>query len=139
MDTCLEKQRLLEELFEACSTPESKYEKIIELGLKLPPLPKEEKTPLNLVAGCQSKTYITVKVQEDKTLYFTADSDALISKGLAALLIQIYQGEKPEALLLCPPTVLQKLKLLDLLSPLRSNGLKSIFYKMREIAAKASL
>ncbi len=134
MESCLHKQSSLWKIFQPCLTPEAKYEKLINLGISLPPLPAEYKVKENLVHGCQSKTYLTAELK-DGFIYFMADSDALISKGLAALLIQIYNEEPPQALFLCPPTILQKLDILPLLSPLRSNGLKAIYKKMQEAAA----
>lgn len=131
--TCLEKQEEVKRLFSACSTPEQKYEKIIALGMSLPPYPKEFKTPKCTVAGCQSIMYLHTAFAEGK-LHFSASSEALISAGLAALLIFVYQDEPPETLLTTPPLFLDELGIPASLSPSRSNGLASLYAKMQKEA-----
>ncbi len=134
-ESCLEKQEELRRIFSICSTPEAKYQKIIELGRQLPPLHPSSKIPENLVPGCQSTMYLEVSLQNGK-LFLNADSEALISKGLAALLIKIYSGETPQTCSECPPTVLREMGLHDILSPTRSNGLSSLYHKLRSEALK---
>lgn len=133
MNSCEKKQEVLKKLFEDCSSNEERYKKIISLGEALPPFPEEYKIEKNLVMGCQSVMHLHQEVV-NKKLVFLAHSDALISKGLAALLIFIYSDEPPETLLKCPPTVLKTLKLTELLSPSRSNGLNSLLKKMQQFA-----
>jgi cysteine desulfuration protein SufE len=132
--SCIEKQNYLEKNFLTCTTQDDKYLKIIELGKNLPLLNSEHKTESNKILGCQSEMFLYTRCV-DQQMIFEADSEALISKGLAALLIYIYNFEAPEIILKCPPTVLQKLSIPQLLSPSRSNGLSSLFIRMKQEAA----
>lgn len=129
--SCLEKQHKISELFNSCSTEESKYQKIIELGRQLPPLAPENRTERNLVPGCQSTMYLHASLQNGRVV-FQAESDALISAGLAALLIAVYSGEYPETILKCPPSYLETLGISASLTPSRANGLYSIHLKMKQ-------
>lgn len=130
-----EKQAALKELFLGFSSPSEKYEKIIEMGRKLPSLSPNARIEKNLVQGCQSLLYLETQVQ-DGLIYFNADSEALISKGLAALLIEVYSGQPPETLFKHPPMFLKEIGLHQALSPARSNGFASLFKKMQEEALK---
>lgn len=132
---CLEKQRALKELFLKCPTNEAKYQKIIEIGKTLPLLPSELRTEANLVRGCQSLLYLKTFLTNG-LLHFQVYSEALISAGLAQLLIQIYQGERPETLLKCPPTFLEEIGIQASLTPGRSNGLFSLYLRMKQDALK---
>lgn len=134
-ESCLEKQQKMKNLFTACPSEEKKYEKIIEMGRALPPLSVQDKTPENFVKGCQSTMYLKSKLENGK-VYFTADSDALISAGLAAILLQVYNGEAPEVILKCPPTYLEDLGISASLTPNRANGLYSIHLRMKQDALK---
>jgi cysteine desulfuration protein SufE len=135
LESCLQKQQLIKNLFANCPTAESKYQKIIELGKQLSPLKEEEKIPSNIVKGCQSTMYLSSHLREGKVI-FEAASDALISSGLAALLIQVYSNEPPEVILKCPPTYLEEIGLNTSLTPSRSNGLYSIHLRMKQEALK---
>ena len=119
----------LKKLFAACKTPEERYELIIDFGQKLLAMPDSLKTEENLVPGCQSKLYLSHTVQEG-LLQFRADSDALISKGLAALLLYLYNDNTPEYLLRNPPHIIAELSL----SPTRATGAGSLYKKMQKIA-----
>jgi cysteine desulfuration protein SufE len=130
-ESCLDKQEQVIALFSACSTPQLKYEKIIELGRNLSPYPVEFKTPENLVTGCQSQMYLHTSLVDGK-VHFQAHSEALISAGLAALLIAVYHSEPPETILSCPPRFLKELGIHGALSPNRSNGLSNLFLKMKK-------
>lgn len=134
-ENCLEKQRAVKEMFLACPTEEAKYEKIIELGQKQQPLAKEYKTPENLVKGCQSQVYLH-SFKKDDRIIFEAEADALISAGLATLLIQVYSGETAETILKCPPSYLDELGISSSLTPSRANGLYSIHLRMKQDALK---
>ncbi|MEI6242569.1 MAG: SufE family protein [Chlamydiota bacterium] len=129
--TFLSKTSSLLSQFSSCSTPEETYEKIIEMGKNLPPFPSEFLIPANKVPGCQSILYIHA-FQENHLMYFHAESDALISKGLAALLLHVYNGESAESILKNEPVFLKKIGLEGALSPSRSNGLFSILLQMRK-------
>ena len=96
--SCLEKQKAVKEIFAGCATREEIYQKIIELGRKSAPLNPLYKIPQNLVRGCQSALYLHSYEKNDLIL-FEAESDALISSGLAMLLLMVYNEEPPEVVL----------------------------------------
>ncbi|MBM3193320.1 MAG: SufE family protein [Chlamydiae bacterium] len=131
--SCLTKQEEVKKLFTSCKTAEERYELIISLGRKTPAMNPIEKNLKNLVEGCQSKLYLHASFKEG-VLEFSIDSDALISKGLAAVLLMLYDKESPEIIIKHPPTVLAELGIFSSLSPTRVNGLKSLYLKMQKIA-----
>lgn len=133
--TCLAKQDEIKALFSECKTPEDKYGKIIALGRALPPLSNEAKTPENKVKGCQSTMYLQ-STYSNGVVHFNAESDALISSGLASLLIHVYSGETPETILKCPPQYLEEIGISNSLTPNRANGLYSIHLRMKQDALK---
>jgi cysteine desulfuration protein SufE len=133
--SCLQKQQNIKALFASCPNEEAKYAKIIELGRAQPPLSPIHKTPENIVKGCQSVMYMR-SWKENESIFFHAESDALISSGLASILIQVYSGETPETILKCPPTYLEELGISASLSPSRANGLYSIHLRMKQDALK---
>lgn len=132
-ESCLEKQTKIKKLFENCRDEEAKYGKIIQMGRELPPLPLEAKIPSNLVKGCQSSLYLTSRYEKG-LIFFEAESDALISAGLAALLLQVYSGESPEVILKCSPSFLEELGITGSLTPNRANGLYSVHLRMKQDA-----
>jgi cysteine desulfuration protein SufE len=132
-NSCLAKQHKVQLLFDTSVTPIQKYEKIIELGRELTPYPALFKTPDRLVKGCQSTMYLYAELTQGK-IHFHAFSEALISAGLAALLLAVYNGETPDVILTCPPRFLEELGVHDSLSPSRSNGLASLFQRMKKEA-----
>ena len=123
----------LKHKFNSFSSPDDRYSYIIELGRALPPYPPEFKTSDRIVPGCQSTLYLHTTLKEGK-LFCSAQCDALISLGLAALLISIYSGCDAKTILLNPPAFLQELGIFSALSPSRSNGLISIYTKMKKEA-----
>ena len=123
------------DLFNCCSSSEEKYQKIIALGNKLKPINSRSKVKENLVPGCQSVMYLETNFIDNK-IFFNADSEALISKGLAFLLIPTYSGLTPEIVLKHPPTILEKIGLSKSLSPSRSNGFNSLYLKMKQESLK---
>lgn len=133
--SCLKKQEALLKLFADLPSEEMKYQKIIELGRSQLPLPEEHKISENVVLGCQSTMYLYAFLKEGK-VFFQTSSDALISAGLAAILIAVYSGETPETILKCPPDYLEKLGIHASLTPSRSNGLYSIHLRMKQDALK---
>lgn len=133
--SCLEKQEQVKALFSTTRSEEEKYQKIIELGRTLAHLKNEDKTAGNLVKGCQSAMYLKSWMDQGK-VYFAGESDALISAGLAAILIQVYSGETPEVILKCPPDYLEQLGISVSLTPSRANGLYSIHLRMKQDALK---
>lgn len=134
-DSCLEKQKEMKALFAHCENEEQKYQMIITMGREQPPLSDVEKKNENIVKGCQSTVYLTSSLVEGKIL-FAAESDALISSGLAAVLIRVYSGETPETVLKCAPDYLEELGLSASLTPGRANGLYSIHLRMKQDALK---
>lgn len=134
-ESCLEKQKKIKELFLACPSEEAKYEKIIELGRQQSPLAANDKIPENLVKGCQSQMYLHSYWSNDHIM-FESESDALISAGLAALLVQVYSGESPEAILKCPPKYLEEIGINSSLTPNRASGLYSMHLRMKQDALK---
>ncbi len=135
-ESCLAKQAQLKKLFRPLTTSEQKYQQIIELGKSLPSYPEEAKLPDKLVKGCQSLMYLNSSLSAEGKVIFEADSEALISKGLAALLIRIYSDERPEVILTCPPSLLDELGIYASLSPSRSNGLAGLYLRMKQEALK---
>ncbi len=102
-----------------------KYEYIIELGKKLDSFPENKKTDDRLIKGCQSRVWLDWEVKNGK-LYFTADSDAIITKGIISLLISVYSGRSAEEIAGDDFSFLEKLGLKENLSPTRANGLESM-------------
>lgn len=111
-----------------------KYEYIIELGKSLKDYPESEKTDDKLIKGCQSRVWLTSKVEDGKVI-FNADSDAIITKGIISLLIGLYSGRTPQEILSSDFSVVEKIGLKENLSPTRANGLVSMIAKIREVAA----
>jgi sulfur transfer protein SufE len=135
---CLQKQQELKRVFSLCQNPEMRYQKIIAMGRSLPSLDGEFKIEKNLVKGCQSLVYLH-SILKEGCLYFKIYSEALISAGLAALLIYVYEGESPEVVLTCPPLFIEELGIAASLTPGRSNGLSSIYLRMRQDALRLNL
>lgn len=122
-------------LFRDCLSQQDRYQRIIELGRQLPPMPLEYRTDENIVKGCQSIVYLYSEIQDGK-IFYQAHSEALISAGLAALLIKAYSGESPEVIIKSKPTFLEELQILGSLSPSRSNGLANMFLRMQQDSLK---
>lgn len=112
-----------------------KYEYIIELGKSLGAFPESSKTDDKLIKGCQSRVWLDYSV-EDGRIYFTADSDAIITKGIISLLIKIYSGRTPQEILSSDFSVVEKIGLRENLSPTRANGLVSMIEKIRQVASE---
>ena len=112
-----------------------KYEYLIELGKSLTDYPEEKKTDEKLIKGCQSRVWLDYKIDGGR-IFFNADSDAIITKGIISLLIRIYSGRTPEEILSSDFSVVDKIGLKENLSPTRANGLVSMIARIREIAAE---
>ncbi len=121
--TLAEKEQNLKQEFHQLSTWEDKYRKIIEMGKALPPLDAKFQTEEYRVKGCQSQVWLVASQGEDGTLQLQADSDALITRGLIAILVGIYSGAKPADILTFKPSFLVEMGLAQHLSPSRANGL----------------
>ena len=111
-----------------------RYAYIIDLGNTLPPYPESEKIPANIIEGCQSRVWITAKLNDDKTVHFDADSDALIVKGIIALLLKVLNDRTPDELLNADLYFIEKIGLKEHLSPTRSNGLLAMVKQIHNYA-----
>ena len=111
-----------------------RYAYIIDLGNTLPPYPENEKIPANLIEGCQSRVWISAKLNDDKTIHFDADSDALIVKGIIALLLMVLNDHTPEEILDADLYFIEKIGLKEHLSPTRSNGLLAMVKQIHNYA-----
>lgn len=107
-----------------------KYEYLIELGKDLPRIDEAKKTDDRLIEGCQSKVWLDSRFEDEK-MYFSADSDAVITKGIIGLLIQVLNGEKAEDIVKADLHFIPEIGLHEHLSPTRSNGLASMVKKMK--------
>ncbi len=112
---------------------EDKYKRIIELGRQLAPINELYKTEKYKLSGCQSQVWINAKL-EDSKIFFEADSDAAIVKGLIALLIKVYSGHTPDEILSSPPEFVKKIGIDNHLSPTRKNGLGAMMKQIQMYA-----
>ncbi len=112
-----------------------KYEYLIELGKSLEAMPDSSKTEDKLIKGCQSRVWLDWRTEGDR-IYFTADSDAIITKGIISLLVRIYSGRTAGEISESDFSVVDKIGLRENLSPTRANGLVSMIERIREIAAE---
>jgi cysteine desulfuration protein SufE len=110
-----------------------KYEYLIELGKNLTPYPDGSKTDDRLIKGCQSRVWLDWKMEGGR-LFFTADSDAIITKGIISLLISVYSGRTPEEIAGDDFSFLDRIGLKENLSPTRANGLVSMIRTIRKAA-----
>ncbi len=107
-----------------------KYEYLIELGKELPLLEEQEKTEEKLIKGCQSRVWLKVEKQND-LLIFKADSDAIITKGIVAVLIRVLSEQSPKEIIDNDFSFVDRIGLREHLSPTRSNGLVSMLKQMK--------
>lgn len=111
-----------------------KYQLLIDMGSEEEALPDEYKTEQNLIDGCQSRVWLQADLTEDGRIVFRAESDALIVKGIVALLVRVLSGHTPEEILESDLYFIEKLGLREHLSPTRSNGLLAMLKQMRMYA-----
>ena len=107
-----------------------RYAMIIDLGNSLPPIDPALKTPDHLIEGCQSRVWLNAE-ERDGHVYFTADSDAIIVKGIISLLIEVLNGHTPQETLDADLYFIDRIGLAENLSPTRSNGLVAMVKQMR--------
>jgi cysteine desulfuration protein SufE len=122
-------QEIIEE-FEIFDDWMQKYEYIIDLGKSLPLIDAKNKTNDKLIKGCQSQVWLHSE-QKDGKIFFTADSDAIITKGVVALMIRVLSGHTPEEIMNAKLGFVEKIGLTQHLSPTRSNGLVSMIKQMK--------
>ena len=112
-----------------------KYEYLIELGKNLAVFPEENKTEDKLIKGCQSRVWLDCEVKDGR-LFFTADSDAIITKGIISLLIGVYSGRTPEEIASDDFSFVEQIGLKENLSPTRANGLVSMISTIKQLAQR---
>lgn len=123
-------QKIVHE-FQALKDWEGRYKKIIEMGKQLPEMAADLKNENNLVKGCQSQVWLHAELSPQGQMLLQGDSDALIVKGLVALLLKVYSGASPQDVLQTPPEFLKELGFEGNLSPSRANGLHSMLKQIR--------
>lgn len=134
--TIAEEEARIREEFELFDEPRDRLEYIIELGKELPPLDEAAKTEANRVRGCQSRVWLVAEYDPTRDrLALAADSDAIIVRGLIALLLRLYAGRRPSEIAAHEPRVFEDIGLGRLLTPGRQNGLWSMIGRIREIAS----
>ncbi|WP_086476205.1 SufE family protein [Arenibacter amylolyticus] len=110
-----------------------RYEYMIELGKSLPLIEEQYKTDDNIIKGCQSKVWVHAELNDDK-LVFTADSDAIITKGIVAILIRAFSDQKPSDIIAADTQFIDEIGLKEHLSPTRANGLVSMIKQLKMYA-----
>jgi sulfur transfer protein SufE len=126
--------------FEDLDDPTDQMQYLIEMGQALPGLEAQHKTEPNRVQGCQSNVWLIARPDEERpdAIQFEADSDAIIVKGIVAVLLAAYSGRTAEEILAYPiDDVFQRLQLTRFLSPMRSNGLHSMVKRIQYLAQQA--
>lgn len=130
MQTIDEVQQEIIEEFSLYDDWMDKYALIIEQGNALPPLDEKYKTPENIIEGCQSRVWLQTDYREGRLL-FQAESDAIIVKGLLALVLRVFNGRTPDEIIGNDLRFMKEIGLTEHLSPTRSNGLLSVIKQIR--------
>ena len=133
-----EKQQKLIDDFAFLSDWEQKYEYIIDLGKELKGLPEEKKKEDILIKGCQSQVWLDAELREGK-IFFLADSDGILPKGIISLLVGVYSGHTAEEILAADFDFISKIGLQEFLSPSRANGLASMIKQIKFYAVAYQL
>lgn len=110
-----------------------RYEYMIELGKSLPLINDQYKTDDNIIKGCQSKVWVHAEMKDDKVV-FTADSDAIITKGIIAILIRVFSNQTPKDIIEADTAFIDEIGLKEHLSPTRANGLVSMIKQLKMYA-----
>ena len=129
-------QEIQEEIIEEFSMFddwEERYQYMIDLGKTLPLIDATFKTEDNLIKGCQSKVWVHAEMKDDKVV-FTADSDAIITKGIIAILIRVFSNQHPQNIIEANTDFIDKIGLKEHLSPTRANGLVSMIKQLKMYA-----
>ncbi|MBD5340435.1 MAG: SufE family protein [Bacteroides sp.] len=132
--TINETQDEIIEEFEGLTDWMDRYAYIIDLGNTLPDFPEADKTPENLIEGCQSRVWIAAQREAGDKIKFEADSDALIVKGIVALLMRVLNDRTPDEILGSDLYFIEKIGLKEHLSPTRSNGLVAMVKQIHNYA-----
>lgn len=109
---------------------DERYQYLIDLGKTLPLIEAQYKTEENIIKGCQSKVWLHAEVQDEK-IVFTADSDAILTKGIIAILIRTFSNQKPSDILQADTKFIDEIGLKEHLSPTRANGLVSMIKQIK--------
>lgn len=133
MNSIKETQQEIVEEFALFDEWMDKYEHIIELGKDLPLIDEQYKTDENLIKGCQSKVWLHAALKDGKII-FTADSDAIITKGIVGLVIRVFSNHTPQEIIDADLFFIDQIGLQEHLSPTRSNGLLSMLKQIRMYA-----
>lgn len=112
---------------------EERYQYMIDLGKTLPLIDEQYKTEDHIIKGCQSKVWLHAQMNDDK-VKFTADSDAIITKGIIAILIRVFSGQHPKAIIESNTDFIDQIGLKEHLSPTRANGLVSMIKQIKMYA-----
>ncbi len=107
-----------------------RYQQLIDIGNELKPIDEKKRTEQHLIKGCQSKVWVDAELI-DGNIFFTADSDAIITKGIVALLIRVLSGQSPKDIIDADLFFIDKIGLKENLSPTRSNGLLAMMKQMK--------
>ncbi len=127
------------EEFEGMGDWMDRYSYIIEQGSTLHPYPESAKSPANLIEGCQSRVWIAAHRPDDGSIHFDADSDAMIVKGIVALLMRVLNDRTPREILDADLYFIDRIGLSEHLSPTRSNGLVAMVKQIRDYAKAFNL
>jgi cysteine desulfuration protein SufE len=112
---------------------DERFQYVIDLGKSLPLIDKQYKTDDNTIKGCQSKVWLHAE-ENDGRIAFTADSDAIITKGIIAILVRVFSGQQPSDILAADTKFIDKIGLKEHLSPTRANGLVSMIKQIKMYA-----
>nr|WP_255673738.1 SufE family protein [Mangrovimonas futianensis] len=112
---------------------EERYQYMIDLGKSLPLIDEKFKTEDHLIKGCQSRVWVNAELKDDKVL-FTADSDAIITKGIIAILIRVFSNQNPKDIIEADTEFIDEIGLKEHLSPTRANGLVSMIKQLKMYA-----
>jgi len=112
---------------------DDRFQYVIDLGKTLPLINEAYKTDDNTIKGCQSKVWVHAEMNQNK-IVFTADSDAIITKGIIAILIRVFSNQEPQAILAANTNFIDQIGLKDHLSPTRANGLVSMIKQIKMYA-----
>ena len=130
MSTIQEIQVEIVEEFDMFEEWMEKYEHIIDLGKSLPLIDAQYKTDDHIIKGCQSQVWLRAEMEGDKVVY-TADSDAIMNKGIIALLVRTFSDQTPNDIVVADTTFIDQIGLKEQLSPTRANGLLSMVKQMK--------
>jgi len=126
-------QEAIVEEFSLFDDPMMMYEYLVDLGRQLPPMPEAHKTDENQVKGCQSTVYLHSEMKDGK-LFFEADSNTVITKGVISLLVRVLSGRSPRQIAEADLSFIDKINLRSLLSEQRNNGLNAMLKRMKSDA-----